>query len=446
MKRDRPRDRSHEPNKRHSRALPNSDARWHARDHSWGSRRPDYGDARWPSDREADDCRRRPADDNRRIHPRDNGYADQGRERDRWAPPPPPPPPESGPTERRESTGSRDDSVGHFEGQRGESVGERYEVLKDVGIGTFGRVVECWDRFEKRKVAIKVVRRIKKYTESARIEAEILRDVNASKEPGSELLVKMYYHFEFRGHCCLVFERLGCSLYDFLKANDYRPFRLSCVRDFARQLLQAVACLHRMRLIHTDLKPENVLLCDSGSCVERTADNSEYRIPVSTSIKVIDFGGATYDDEHKSSIVNTRQYRAPEVILALGWSLPSDLWSIGCIVAELFDGELLFATHSNTEHIALMERCLGYFPHAMIDNSKYGSKYFGQNGQSRWQSSLSRDGQRHVRRMRTLREFVGEHRDTGLLDLLGCLLELDPKRRATAQEALGMPFVRGRRL
>ena len=130
----------------------------------------------------------------------------------------------------------------------------------------------------------------------------------------------------------------------------------------------------------------------------------------------------------------------------MGWSLPSDLWSIGCIVAELFDGELLFATHSNTEHIALMERCLGYFPHAMIDTSKYGSKYFGQNGQSRWQSSLSRDGQRHVRRMRTLREFVAEHRDTGLLDLLGSLLELDPKRRATAQEALALPFVRGRRL
>ena len=72
-------------------------------------------------------------------------------------------------------------------------------MIKDVGIGTFGRVVECWDRYDKRKVAIKVVRRIKKYTESARIEADILRDVNACSEAGSELLVKMYCHFEFRG-------------------------------------------------------------------------------------------------------------------------------------------------------------------------------------------------------------------------------------------------------
>jgi serine/threonine protein kinase len=59
---------------------------------------------------------------------------------------------------------------------------------------------------------------------------------------------------------------------------------------------------------------------------------------------VIDFGGATYDSEKKSSVVNTRQYRAPEVILENGWSKPSDCWSIGCIIAELYQGELLFAT------------------------------------------------------------------------------------------------------
>ena len=348
-------------------------------------------------------------------------------------------PPESAPTERRESTGSRDDSVGHFEGQRGESVGERYEVLKDVGIGTFGRVVECWDRFEKHKVAIKVVRRIKKYTESARIEAEILRDVNASKEPGSELLVKMYYHFEFRGHCCLVFERLGCSLYDFLKANDYRPFRPSCVRDFARQLLQAVACLHRMRLIHTDLKPENVLLCDSGSCVERTADNSEYRIPVSTSIKVIDFGGATYDDEHKSSIVNTRQYRArprsssPWAGACRAICGPSGASSPSCLTvssslrptatrAHRADGTLLglFSARDDRQFQVRLQ---------VLWSER--TEPLAVEPFARWAKARAPNA--------NLREFVGEHRDTGLLDLLGCLLELDPKRRATAQEALALP-------
>ncbi|RYG52495.1 hypothetical protein EON66_09705 [archaeon] len=61
-------------------------------------------------------------------------------------------------------------------------------------------------------------------------------------------------------------------------------------------------------------------------------------------LAVIDFGGATYDWEHKSSIINTRQYRSPEVILGLGWSMASDMWSIGCILMECYTGELLFQT------------------------------------------------------------------------------------------------------
>lgn len=59
---------------------------------------------------------------------------------------------------------------------------------------------------------------------------------------------------------------------------------------------------------------------------------------------VIDFGGATYEHDSHASVVNTRQYRAPEVILGLRWLYPSDLWSVGCIIAELFLGDLLFAT------------------------------------------------------------------------------------------------------
>jgi dual-specificity kinase/CDC-like kinase len=72
------------------------------------------------------------------------------------------------------------------------------------------------------------------------------------------------------------------------------------------------------------LKPENILLLNG-----REVPYKGYSIPECTRIKVIDFGGATYDNEKKSSVVNTRQYRAPEVILGVGWSMPSDLWSVG---------------------------------------------------------------------------------------------------------------------
>ena len=136
-----------------------------------------------------------------------------------------------------------------------------------------------------------------------------------------------------------------------VKANEYRPPPLYCVQSFADQLLRAVAFLHGMRLIHTDLKLENVLLVSRAPFVPSTKITSVRRqagarvlAPAATDIKLIDFGGATYDWEHKSAVINTRQYRAPEVILNMGWSMPSDVWSAGCIFMELYTGELLFQT------------------------------------------------------------------------------------------------------
>lgn len=84
-----------------------------------------------------------------------------------------------------------------------------------------------------------------------------------------------------------------------------------------------------------------------------------------TEIRLIDFGSATFDHEHHSTIVSTRHYRAPEVILELGWSQPCDVWSIGCIMFELYLGMTLFQTHDNREHLAMMERILGTIPQRM---------------------------------------------------------------------------------
>jgi hypothetical protein len=217
----------------------------------------------------------------------------------------------------------RDDSAGHYEGAVGATIRGRYEILGEAGLGTFGRVVECADREAgRRRVALKVVRRIERYTESAAVEAEILRDVNraaAGGGAGGGLCVTLLDTFEFQGHFCLVFEKAGTSLYDFLKGHDYAPFGPRTVRAVSRQLLEALRFLHGLRLVHTDLKLENVLLRRSGVAAPPLDDRGRIELADGdAAIVVIDFGGATYDDERKSSIVNTRQYRAPEVILGAG--------------------------------------------------------------------------------------------------------------------------------
>jgi len=76
-------------------------------------------------------------------------------------------------------------------------------------------------------------------------------------------------------------------------------------------------------------------------------------------IRLIDFGSATFNDEYHSSVVSTRHYRAPEIILNLGWSFSCDIWSIGCILVEFFTGDALFQTHDNLEHLAMMESVCG---------------------------------------------------------------------------------------
>ncbi|KAL9185331.1 hypothetical protein ACHAXT_003108 [Thalassiosira profunda] len=361
---------------------------------------------------------------------------------------------------RGHSDSSRDDTEGHFRGGPGTLIDNRYRIVRDVGLGTFGRVVQCEQvrgssgsrRSSSRSreednptVAIKIVRSVPRYHESALIEGDICERVNREQSrQNKDLCAKMRDRFSLpSGHYCLVFECLGCSLYDYLKAHDYAPFPMYCVRDFSRQLLEALDFLRSFGLIHTDLKPENILLSSNGETTYRRSDGSTARAPVSTKVKLIDFGGATYNHEKKSSTVNTRQYRAPEVILGWGWSYPSDLWSAGCIIAELYQGELLFATHDNAEHLALMERAVGPFRKDMLDQSTnpLAKECFDSKGWHRIRGVLSSRSIEHVRKMAPIEQVVRERdRSTGLGHLLRSLLTIDPNRRATAREALAAPF------
>jgi dual-specificity kinase len=167
----------------------------------------------------------------------------------------------------------------------------------------------------------------------------------------------------------LVFEQLGPSLYDIIKRNKYVGFPPRQVKSFARQLLESIAFMHRCGYTHTDLKPENILLC-SDSCSEEKRDGKPVFFPKSTRIKLIDFGGANHERDSKSSIINTRQYRAPEVILqCCRWDHASDVWSLGCIFVEMATGNLLFPVHNDIDHIYMIDKIAGKFPGWMAEQA-----------------------------------------------------------------------------
>jgi serine/threonine protein kinase len=150
------------------------------------------------------------------------------------------------------------DDKGHFDGMEGSLIGD-YRILREVGQGTFGRVVECLDTRQRYSrtgvrdrrphngiVAIKVIRNVKRYHDSALIEADIVRSVNRRGGRGITHCAILYDTFTYHGHFCMVFESLGPSLYDFLKDwMNFHPFPADYVRSFAQQLLETVEFLHR---------------------------------------------------------------------------------------------------------------------------------------------------------------------------------------------------------
>ena len=390
-----------------------------------------------------------------------------------------------------------DDKDGHYTYKIGENLTRRYKVMSHLGEGTFGIVVECWDRLTRDYCAVKIIRNVPKYKKAAMFELAVLNTINKSDPTGKWHCVQLKEWFEYRSHICMVFDKLGHTLFDLLRKNGYRPFDLYHVQRFTKQLLESASFLHGLELIHTDLKPENILLANHAyhKVEVKAGERKGRRVPDRSDIFVIDFGSATFEDQHHSDVVSTRHYRAPEVILGLGWSFPCDMWSIGCILVELVTGEALFKTHDDLEHLAMMQRVLGPIPghmacragpkarhlfcprrEAIEEGGKEGGKddRGGRGGGERgvggvggegmqaatanlaWPGAaegFSADGVRDsltaVNELKSLKRLVSDACDVSvhpealesLVDLLAGLLRIDPEWRMTTTKALQHAFL-----
>ena len=138
----------------------------------------------------------------------------------------------------------------------------RYTVLSKLGWGHFSTVWLSWDKANSQAVALKIQKSAKRYAEAAKDEVKLLRQVAQSEASGWVSL--LYDSFQHRGvnglHHAMVFEVLGDNLLSLIKATKYKGLAMPVVRSVARAILLALDHLHaRLRIIHTDLKPENVL-------------------------------------------------------------------------------------------------------------------------------------------------------------------------------------------
>jgi len=196
-------------------------------------------------------------------------------------------------------------------------------------------------------------------------------------------------------------------------------FTLSRVQNVAQQCLIALQYIHSLGLIHCDLKPENILMKNEERC----------------EIKVIDFGSSCFTTDILSTYVQSRSYRAPEVILGLPYGQKIDLWSLGCILGELLTGRVIFQNYSVVTLLARIIGIIGPIPEGMMQKGNFVNKYFTEEGE------LYENTEVITPKRTTLARRV-KTEDVLFLDFLRKLLTIDPARRPSASEALQHPWLK----
>lgn len=327
---------------------------------------------------------------------------------------------------------------GHFYVVLGEDIDVstgRFKILSLLGEGTFGKVVEAWDRKRKEYCAVKIVRNIAKYTRDAEYEIKFMERVRNFDMQDKTALMKLQRHFRNDGnHVCICMPKYGPCLLDHLQKSG--PFPHRHLAEMVFQVGYTLDVFHsEMKLMHTDLKPENLLLETNKTTADSVSGRSLPVLPCK--IRICDLGGCCDENHSRQAIVSTRHYRSPEVVLGLGWMYSTDMWSMGCIIYELFTGKLLYDTHDNLEHLHLLEKTLSRLPLDWAGRTRDDCRnLFSPSGTLRpltEAKSLTR-----VSRARPIREtIVDEH----LRDLIYGLLNYDRTKRFTARQMSMHPYV-----
>lgn len=341
--------------------------------------------------------------------------------------------------------GGYDDENHDYIVRPGEVWFDRYEIKHLLGKGSFGQVVEAVDRKDSSRVAIKIIKNKSAFRAQARIEIKLLEEMNHSDPDDTHHIVRLLSHFEHRNHLCLVFELLSFNLYDLIRNTHFRGVSLNLMRKFAQQIVYALVFLSspRTSIIHCDLKPENILL----------------KNPKRTGIKIVDFGSSCKIGKTMYPYIQSRFYRAPEVLLGLPYDQSIDMWSFGCIMYELHTGDPIFNGNSEVDQMMKITEVCGMPPDHMLNNGRKVSNYFTRTSRDQPYQRVATKKEYRAIGSRKLSDMLGtysggpggrragepNHTPEDYLrfeSLLRRCLEIDPLKRITAREALDHEFLR----
>jgi len=262
--------------------------------------------------------------------------------------------------------------------QPGTVFAGQYFVQNELGSAAFSTAYRCVDLTSGKRaddgeeyydeVCLKVIKNTKDFFDQSLDEIKILELIRKTGQCGENNLVEMKAFFYHKEHLVIVTELLRQNLFEFGKyiIENEEPvyFTIPRLCFIVRQCLIALNFIHSLGLVHSDIKPENILLASYSRA----------------KVKVIDFGSSCYLTDRQSSYIQSRSYRAPEVILGLPYDGKIDVWSLGCVIAEMYTGQVTFQNDSVVSMLSRIEAICGPFPRHMIANGRQSTQYFTQSG------------------------------------------------------------------
>ncbi|CDU18122.1 CMGC/DYRK/PRP4 protein kinase [Plasmodium yoelii 17X] len=342
------------------------------------------------------------------------------------------------------------DSEGYYKAIVGEVIDNRYSVVCElVGKGVFSNVLKCYDMTNKMHVAIKVIRDNHMMHKAAEKEIFILKKLNDYDKDNKKHIIRLLRSVKYKNHLCLIFEWMWGNLRIALKKyGNGHGLNATAVHCYTKQLFIALRHMRKCRIMHADLKPDNILI------------NEKFN-----ALKVCDLGSASDISENEiTSYLVSRFYRAPEIILGFRYDSQIDVWSAAATVFELATGKILFPGKSNNHMIKLMMEYKGKFSHKMIKGGQFYSQHFNENldfiyvdrdhytkkevvriiSDLRPTKNITCDLLEHQYwlkgnspKMQFLKKKIKQ-----LGDLLEKCLMLDPSKRYTPDQALQHPYLR----
>ncbi|CAK0848511.1 unnamed protein product, partial [Prorocentrum cordatum] len=260
-----------------------------------------------------------------------------------------------------------DDAEGYYIPKIGEVMGDRFLVVETSGgRGVFSNVVKAKDQQAEGDqagafVAVKILRANAMMTKAAEQEVSILERLNAADKKDKRHIIRLLSTFAYRKHFCLVFEGMQDDLRGALKKyTKNKGMHLPAVRAYTQQLIVGLGHMHKMKIIHADIKPDNILIAKGHQVV-----------------KYCDLGTAIeFKDINVTPYLASRFYRAPEVILGCVYDEQVDTWALACTLFEIFTGKTLLQSKTNNDHLRKIMELKGKIPGKVIKKGAVWKNHF----------------------------------------------------------------------